>query len=227
MTSRSRLAEPPARLRLLVAAGLGLVVGLGGGLLSSQWQLGLLLGWMAAAALFVAWMWFTIGRMSPQATRDHACREDPGQAASDVAVLSAAVASLGAVGLFLAGGPSGSGSGGGSGGSGGSGVVVEALLTVLSVALAWATVHTVFTVRYARMYYVDSRRGIKFNQDEDPTYVDFAYLAFTVGMTFQVSDTDIRRPDLRAVILRHMLLSYLLGAVVIAVTINLVGGLSK
>jgi hypothetical protein len=102
---------------------------------------------MAAAALFVAWMWFTIGRMSPQATRDHACREDPGQATSDVAVLSAAVASLGAVGLFLAGGPSGSGSGGGSGGSGGSGVVVEALLTVLSVALAWATVHTVFTTR--------------------------------------------------------------------------------
>ena len=131
-------------------------------------------------------------------------------------VLGAAIASLAATGLFLSGGS-----------SGGSGKDVVAALSVSSVALAWATVHTVFAARYARLYYVDSRKGIDFNHHADPRYRDFAYLAFTVGMTFQVSDTNITRQELRDVILRHMLLSYLLGAIVVATTINLVAGLAS
>lgn len=96
-----------------------------------------------------------------------------------------------------------------------------------SVALAWASVHTVFTARYARLYYVDSRGGIDFHQDAGARYRDFAYLAFTVGMTFQVSDTELTRQDFRDLVLKHMLLSYLLGAIVIATTINLVAGLAR
>lgn len=46
-------------------------------------------------------------------------------------------------------------------------------------------------------------------------------------MTFQVSDTDLQTSALRRLALRHMLLSYLFGAVIIAVTINLVAGLTK
>ncbi len=50
--------------------------------------------------------------------------------------------------------------------------------------MAWAAVHTVFTTRYARLYYSGSDGGIDFNQDDPPQYSDFAYLAFTIGMTF-------------------------------------------
>jgi uncharacterized membrane protein len=160
--------------------------------------------------------------LSAVQTRVRACREDPGQATSDLVIIGAAVASLAAVGVFLSGGGSGS-----AGGSGGSDKVLTAALSVVSIALAWWTVHTVFTARYARLYYVDSAGGISFNEDAEPRYRDFAYLAFTVGMTFQVSDTDISRQAVRDVLLRHMLLSYLLGAVVIAATINLVAGLAK
>ena len=207
-----------ARSRLLTSVVVGLVAGVGTAATPAGWQLGLLVGWMAGAALYVAWMWFTIWPLDGSATKQHASHEDPGQKSADVAVLTAAVASLAAVGLFLGTGSSGTGSA----------KVVEAVLTVLSVALAWAMVHTLFTVRYARMYYGDEPcGGIDFNQDDDPRYSDFAYLAFTLGMTFQVSDTDISRQDLRATILRHMLLSYLLGAVVISVTVNLVAGLAK
>ena len=170
---------------------------------------------MLAAAVFVAWMWTTIWPMSAADTRRHACREDAGQATSDAVVLVAAVASLGAVALLLSG----------SQASGSKDVV--AALGVSSVALAWATAHTVFTARYARLYYVNSFGGVDFNEDSDPRYRDFAYLAFTVGMTFQVSDTDITRQRFRDTVLRHMLLSYLLGAVVIATTINLIAGLAK
>jgi uncharacterized membrane protein len=211
----SRLRDPSARFRVLVSAAAGL--GVGAGLSAvAPWRYDLLAGWMTAAALFVTWMWLTIWPMSAPDTRRHACREDAGQATSDLVVLVAALASLGAVGLFLSGGS-----------SGGSGKDAVAALSVSSVALAWASVHTVFTARYARLYYVGSRGGVDFNHDAEPRYRDFAYLAFTVGMTFQVSDTNITRQDFRAAVLRHMLLSYLLGAVVIATTINLVAGLGK
>jgi uncharacterized membrane protein len=194
----------------------GLLVGVFASLSPAHWELGVLLGWMAAAALFTGWMWTTISPMSASATRIHACREDPGKATADLVILGAAVASLGAVALVLAGS-----------GSGGAGKVLAAALSVASIGLAWATVHTVFTTRYARLYYVDSRGGISFNEEAEPRYRDFAYLAFTIGMTYQVSDTDISRQEVRDAALRHMLLSYLLGAVVIATTINLVAGLAK
>ena len=86
-------------------------------------------------------------------------------------------------------------------------------------------VQTVFTSHYARLYYSQPAGGIDFNQGTPPRYVDFAYLAFTIGMTFQVSDTALQTSALRAVALRQALLSYLLGAVILATTINLVAGL--
>jgi len=69
--------------------------------------------------------------------------------------------------------------------------------------------------------------GSTFNQDTPPRYLDFAYLAFTIGMTFQVSDTDLETPSIRTTALRHALLSYLFGAVILATTINLISGLGS
>jgi uncharacterized membrane protein len=88
-------------------------------------------------------------------------------------------------------------------------------------------VYTVCTVRYARLYYADPPGGIDFNQDEPPRYLDFAYLAFTLGMTYQVSDTDLQTHEIRGTALRHALLSYLLGAVILATIINMVAGLGS
>jgi uncharacterized membrane protein len=103
----------------------------------------------------------------------------------------------------------------------------QAALSFASVVLAWATVHTMFTARYARMYYADAPGGIDFNSDEAPRYSDFAYLAFTVRMTYQVSDTNITSAAIRAAALRQGLLSYVFGTGIIATMINLVAGLSR
>lgn len=85
-----------------------------------------------------------------------------------------------------------------------------------------------FTLRYARLYYVNGSGGIDFNQGDDPpAYVDFAYLAFTIGMTYQVCDTDLKTRKIRATALRQALLSYVFGAMVLALTVNLVAGLSN
>ena len=102
---------------------------------------------------------------------------------------------------------------------------LRAGLAVVSVALSWSVVQTVFISHYARLYYSHPPGGIDFSQEAPPRYSDFAYLAFTVGMTFQVSDTEIGLTSIRATVLRHALVSYLLGAVVLAVTVNLIAGL--
>ena len=86
-------------------------------------------------------------------------------------------------------------------------------------------VHTDFTLRYADLYYVPPIGGIDFPGDDRPDYRDFAYLAFTIGMTYQVSDTGLLTKRFRRVLLLHALLSYLFGVVIIAAVINVVAGL--
>lgn len=212
----SSALDVAARTRLLSTAAFGVVVGVPTALLV-QWQMGLLLAWMAASGLFIVWVWATIWPMDAAATAAHANREDAGRTATDVVVIAAAVASLGAVGLLLLGGSNASAST----------KDVNAALCLASVGLAWATLHTLFTIRYGRIYYGDTPGGVDFNQKIPPRYRDFAYLAFTVGMTFQVSDTDITTEAMRANTLRHALFSYLFGAVIIATVINLIAGLSR
>jgi uncharacterized membrane protein len=101
------------------------------------------------------------------------------------------------------------------------------VLGLLSVVASWALVHTSFMLRYARLYYGNTEGGINFNDKISPTYSDFAYLAFTIGMTFQVSDSALETKEIRATALRHALLSYLFGTVIIATTINTLASLSK
>ena len=203
-----------------VRVGVAAVVGACAGLAVSvpaTWQLGTLAGWDAAAVVYLVWTWTTIWRRDATATARLAVREDPGRATADAVVLVASVVSLLAVGLVITAGSTrdlGARD-------------ARAGLAVASVVLSWMVVQTVFTSRYARLYYTGPEGGISFNQQAPPRYSDFAYLAFTVGMTFQVSDTGLQTADIRATALRHALLSYLLGAVILATTINLVSGLLR
>ena len=81
--------------------------------------------------------------------------------------------------------------------------MAAAIVGVLTVAASWFAVHTLFTVHYARLYYSGEPGGINFHDPEPPRFRDFAYVAFTVGMTFQVSDTEICLTSIRATVLRH------------------------
>jgi uncharacterized membrane protein len=101
------------------------------------------------------------------------------------------------------------------------------VLGVAAIAASWLVVHTIFTLRYARLYYTEPRGGVDFDRDPDPTFRDFAYVAFTIGMTFQVSDTALGATEIRATALRHALTSFLFNTVIIAVTVNIVAGLSR
>jgi uncharacterized membrane protein len=200
--------------RVAVSAGVGVLAGLGASALL-PWQLALLAGWSVASVTFVAWVWLTLGRLDAAATRRHATGEDPSRATADLLLVGSSVASLAGVALALL-----------KGASAPSWADPVNALVLATVASSWGTIHTVFALRYADLYY-RQRGGVEWNGDGDPDYRDFAYLAFTVGMTFQVSDTAITTRAMRRTVLRHALLSYLFGVVIIAATINVVAGLFR
>jgi uncharacterized membrane protein len=184
---------------------------------TGRWSTALIIGWAVACITYIAWVLLTVLPMDAQVTAEHATSEDPARAVADLMVLAASLVSLAAIVVLLAEADA----------AAGMPRMLVGSLTVASVALSWVLIHTLFTLRYASLYYSGVDGGVSFNQSDPPRYSDFAYLAFTLGMTFQVSDTNITSHDIRMTALRHSLLSYLFASVVLATVINLVVGLSR
>ena len=200
--------------RLLLSLIIGLISGVASGFFL-PWQGAAIAGWDAAAILYVTRVWIRVLPMNAAECSEDAIREDPSLALADSVIVIAAIAELASVGLILVKVASSHGG------------MKAFLLTigVLSVILAWAAVHTMYTLRYGRIYYTGSDGGIDFNMKGPPDYGDFAYLAFTIGMTFQVSDTNLTSREMRRMAIRHALISYLFGAVIIGLVINVVASL--
>jgi uncharacterized membrane protein len=205
-----------ARTKLLVSFVAAVVVG-GSAALVGWARATPLIGWDILALVYGGWVWFSVWRLDPAATEADAKREDPGWQLSDLVLLGAAVASLAAVGVILFGESTASELA----------RYMRAGLAFVSVFVSWTLVHTLYTLKYARLYYSDPPGGIDFNNSGPPDYADFAYLAFTIGMTFQVSDTAISSKQIRRTTLRHAWLSFPLDAVIIATCVNLVSGLVR
>lgn len=184
---------------------------------TSGWAFAPSVGWIAAALVYLVWTWIVVLPMDAESTREHVVPEDPPTGwVIDVVILSASVASLAGVGHLLT-----------AGSRAGVEKNIAAGTGVVCIAVAWCVVHTVFSIRYADVYYSNSAGGIDFGGSENPRFLDFFYLGFTIGMTYQVSDTTLQTGQLRRIALGQALLSYLFGAVILAVTINLVVGLSN
>ena len=100
-----------------------------------------------------------------------------------------------------------------------------AALGLTGVFAAWACLHLMYATRYARMFYDRPEpAGIDFNTDHAPAYRDFFYFSFAIGMTYGVTDAAVTASDVKAVVLRHSVLSYVFGAAILATMINLVVG---
>jgi uncharacterized membrane protein len=202
-----------ARTRVLLSLAAGLVA-FGVAKLFTTWQIAALIGWIVTATVFIVWIYLSVGGMDGEATARHAAIEDASRPTADLILILASVTSLVGVGLSLLEASSRPGS---------ERAIITAVAS-MTVILSWATVHTVFTLRYARLYYA-SGGGIDFHEERPPAYGDFAYLAFTIGMTYQVSDTTIASRTIRRTALLHAYMSYLFGTVVVAMTINVIASL--
>ena len=202
--------------RLALALAIGLTVGVAALVAGGGWSVAVTGAWGAAALTIAAGIWLRIRGLDSAQTAEHAQAEDYSRSTSDLIVLSAGVASLGAVGSTLIEARH----------NGGTDKGLLILLAVAVVALSWTAVHLVYAVRYGDVYYEDPVGGVTFNEEsEAPDYHDFAYLALTIGMTYQVSDTNLTSKTIRRLATRHALLSFLFGAVIVALAINTVASL--
>jgi uncharacterized membrane protein len=206
---------PSARRRVMGALFAGAAVALALAWFA-PWQITVLVAWDVAGVVVLVAVWVRIRRYDADTTRLHAMRDDDTRAGAELLLLLAGVASLVGVGFaFLKANESGA--------------YQEALLEgvgIATITVSWFVVHTTFMLRYAHIYYSEPVGGIDFKSGRaQPDYRDFAYTAFTVGMTYQVSDTDVTHRTMRRTVLHHALLSFLFGAVILATTVNVIASL--
>ena len=197
--------------RLEVGVAIGAVVGLAVGLVAGP-LLGVLVGIAATGTSVVVAGWVVLWPMDDAATRANVQREDFRPVAEEIVIVIVALGGLVAIVVLLLLSRSESGR-------------AAAAAAPVGVSTVWAALHLMYATRYAHRYYEAPEGGINFNADDAPSYRDFIYFSYNLGMTYQVSDTSVGSTRIRAIVLRHCLLSYVFGTVILATTINLVVGI--
>ncbi|MFN8033696.1 MAG: DUF1345 domain-containing protein [Mycobacterium sp.] len=210
--------QPPARLPFWFTPAARLLMGLAAGaavtvvLWPRDGVLSLLGGWTALALIFTGWTWILLWRFTPDRTKLHAGQEQPGHLAVVALVLGGAVASLAGVAVLLGRSREGVHHDAGAG-----------WMAVGTVLLSWVTIHTLYTLIYAKhFFHQNPPGGIDFNSAEEPCYKDFFYVGFAVGMSFAIPDTNLTSTRMRTIALGHGLLSFLFGSIIVASVVNLI-----
>jgi len=210
-TSRSADRPGLAAVRLIVgstAGGIAAALALSAG---ATWSVAALTAWDVAAVVYVTWVWLTVFGADATSTARHARAEDAPRGRGRERARRRRRREPGG---RLVHAPTGRSR---------PRPRAATASVIGSVALAWISVHTVYLLRYARLYYTPPDGGIDFH-GQAPDYRDFAYLALTIGMTFQVSDADLLGKRARRTALDHALLSYVFGTVIVAITVSSVAG---
>ena len=174
------------------------------------------------SSVIVAWiaaLWFGLRKSSESTIKRIAGRQDAGKWAVLILTLTAAAASFVAIGAEMPLVKK----------SDGIEQALRVLLMVYTIVLSWAFIQVIFALHYAHDYYHpdggDAACGLAFPGTRPPTYGDFLYFAFTIGMTFQVSDVQVTNAAVRRLVLGHGIVSFLYTTCILALTINLVAGL--
>jgi uncharacterized membrane protein len=212
-----------ARLNALQRVAIVLALALIASLLLSPWlpeRMLLLAGWDVGALSYLGLGWMVVARTDETLTRVRAQLYDPSGFVIFLLVLTAASASLVAIGFMvgdikdLAFWPR----------------TMRLSLSIAALLLSWLLIHTLFAFHYARLYYwqpegdESHHRGLKFPDDDEPDYLDFLYYSFTVGMTSQVSDVAVLSRPMRRLTLIHGILSFVYNVAVLAMSIGIIGG---
>ena len=174
-------------------------------------------GWITPSAVFLAWTWAVVWRMDAAQTRQHALHSesDGTRRVSHVMVAVTSLTSFAGVGYLL------------YATSGAKPDLAAGIVGIVSVVGSWIVIHTVFMLRYARLYYNapdPDQPGLQFDGDP-PAYRDFGYFAFMIGMCYSVPDNGLSSSRFRMPVWSQGMISYVFGTFIIAMTLNLVGSL--
>ena len=208
--------------RAIVRVAISLVFGLAGYLAVARRvpaTAATLVSWDTFALALIALSWGGVSQADANATQDRAGSEDPGRTlVYAIVVLTSSISLLAAT--LLVRNPNA--------------LPPEladaaAALCLVTVALAWMMTHIAFTFRYAHLYYREDAEGVgglEIPGKLPPTYFDFAYFAFTVGMCFQVSDVCVTSRQIRRTVLLHAIISFAYNSIILAFVLNLVFGIA-
>lgn len=209
--------------------GISLVTGVAAVLLSAtvvEKPINWMIGWLVYSGTHLGLMWVTILSSHPSEVRREVDGQDPSRVLISLFVIVASFVSLFAI-LFLLQDARSTMSW--------HELTLHVILSFSCIICSWVLVHTVFTLRYAHMYYrsqaagshpkTKQLRGLEFPDEPEPDYLDFTYFSFVLGMTFQVSDVTISSRQIRRLALVHGLLSFAFNTLLVALTVNVVSGL--
>ena len=213
----ARASRSLSRAAIACAVALGTVLLLS---LWTPWRVAFFGAWNAGALSLLLLAWRTIVGNPAACTQKQAAAEDPGRTAVYALVLLTSSSSLISTAVLVRRAKAVAGLEGDA----------LVLLCLANVALCWALTHTAFALRYAHLYYREDEEGVggvQFGGDAAPAYFDFAYLAFTIGMCFQVSDTTVTSPQIRRAVLLHATLSFVYNTAILAFVLNLVFGFAS
>jgi uncharacterized membrane protein len=201
-----------AHIKLFAAAAVGVVLFL---LLPDSLRAATraLIAWNVAVLLYLIAATVVVCRFERSHVRQRAEEEDEGGALILVLTVAAAVASLAAIFVELAGDP------------GGKVNAPSGVLALLTVILSWIFIHTIFAFRYAHEFYGAAKGGhkggLQFPGDEHPDYWDFVYFAFVIGVAGQVSDVQVTSKILRRHVIAHGIVAFFYNVTVIALLVNI------
>ena len=208
------------------------VVGVIAGLAASQVLkpgASILIGWDAAAAVFLVTTGWMLLRDDEDDLRQRACREDEGRPVLTAMILGCVSFAFAAVIIALRE----SHSGGPKGGGGEGGQLWLSGMAIATLVLSWLCVQVLFTLHYAHRYFGDpddngkTAEGFQITGDKPRTYRDFIYMAVCIGACFQVSDFGPTNTTFRNLITVHALISFAFNALVISLGVGIVGDLLK
>ena len=183
-----------------------------------SWHTRAVASWDLGALVYLALAWGLIARTDANSTREHASAQDQRGYIIFLFVVSAACASIVAIGFVV-------------------GTIRELAfwsrawhlaLTIAALISSWLLIQTVFAFHYAHRYYdaarhEQARRGeLRFPGKREPDYMDFAYYSFVIGMTAQVSDVAVTTRRMRRLTLAHAFLAFVFNVAVLALSINII-----
>ncbi|AXO88716.1 DUF1345 domain-containing protein [Pseudomonas parafulva] len=209
-----RLTRSHPRLTLGTLAGL-----LGAWLIpADDWTQRFLAGWNVGVWLYLILVLWLTWRATPDTVQRVANVEDENAGLVLFTVSIAAIASLAAVTLELAA----------SRDLHGSAQMMHYLYTGFTVAGSWLLIGCIFSLHYARLFYLDSgdQPLLRFADGERrPDYWDFHYFAFTISVAVQTSDVGVGGRTMRRVVLGHSLVGFVFNTAILGFTINIAAGL--
>ena len=180
----------------------------------------LMIGWDTFSVCMIVISWTTFITTDSKDIRELCKVQDPSRPIIFIIILISTLASFLAVLLLIITHKNGK-----------NGEDWKLIVAIAGMLFSWFLIHTIFTLRYAHIYYGDHQTkpntfagGLEFPGDSKPDYLDFAYFSFVLGMTFQVSDVQITSKRFRTLAMLHGLLSFGFNTIMIALTINLIAG---